>query len=97
MIPHDMIQQANNDGVILSLTPSGRLRLGGDLEAIARWRPIVWQYQAELIAELSAGAKSRPLLRDRPADHARVSPEQQAFNRAPEIKRTHFSNPTEGE
>lgn len=72
----DLIRQAAADGVVLSLTPAGRLRLTGDQTGVARWLAIVGrQYAADIISELSAGAETGPLLHERHAADATASPD----------------------
>jgi hypothetical protein len=61
----ELIRQAAADGVVLSLTPAGRLRLTGDQINVDRWIPIVGQYGSQIVAALRA--ESGPLPREQHA------------------------------
>jgi len=63
---------AQADGVQLTLTPSGRLRVTGAEQQVDRWLGTANQYRAELIAQLSAARQDGPLVADRCADGAEV-------------------------
>ena len=63
MMPCDLLRQATADGLAITLTAAGRLRLTGDPLAVNRWLPIIGhQYHAEVIAELSTAANCAPLM-----------------------------------
>lgn len=67
MTPRELIRQAAADGVTLSLFPSGRLRITGDTETVARWLAVIGPpaYRDAIVEELRAD--SGPLLRERQA------------------------------
>jgi len=44
---------------VKALTQSGRLRLGGDLEAIERWLPIIGQYHRAMAENLNSSRQVR--------------------------------------
>ena len=54
MTPRELIHQAHADGVRITATVNGRLRLRGDQAGVNRWLPIVHQYFDELVADLLA-------------------------------------------
>lgn len=53
MTPANLLVMAIADGVTMTLTDCGRIRLSGDQVDVDRWLATVNQYQAELINELS--------------------------------------------
>ncbi|MFA7271035.1 MAG: hypothetical protein WC073_16995 [Sterolibacterium sp.] len=73
MTPAELIDQAKADGVTMTLTPSGRLRLNGNQEAIWRWLGAINQYQGALIAVLSAGRIAGPLANDQQVAGATIT------------------------
>jgi hypothetical protein len=52
MTPTMIIIQAQADGVVLALTPSGRIKVTGCEKAIAQWLPIIRQRKSELLVAL---------------------------------------------
>ena len=70
MTPRDMIDQARAVGVTLSLFPSGRLRITGDTETVARWLAVIAPpaYRDAIVEELRA--ESGPPSHERHADAA---------------------------
>jgi len=69
----DLVRMAAADDVQMTLTPSGRLKLSGDQDAIDRWLGTVGQYSDQIIAELSARAESGPMAPQCPAAGASAS------------------------
>ncbi len=53
MTPADLINRAALDGLCMSLTGCGRLRLSGDQTQIDRYLPMVAQYQQQIIRALT--------------------------------------------
>ena len=66
--PAQVLFRATKAGVIFTLTPSNRLRLGGDPEAINLWLGEIGRHETELIAELQhqclLGLQGGPLAND---------------------------------
>ncbi len=54
MTPATIIQQAQADGVMLALSPTGSIKAVGNGEAVNRWLPVIRQHKAELLEELRA-------------------------------------------
>jgi hypothetical protein len=54
MTPRQLLDLAAADGVVLALTPSGRLKLSGDQVDVDRWIPVIRQYADAIVAELRA-------------------------------------------
>ncbi len=52
MSPTEIIERANEEGVLLALSPSGSISAKGDQSAIDRWLPTIKQSKAAIIAEL---------------------------------------------
>lgn len=52
MTPATIIKQANADGVMLALSPTGSIKAVGRVEAVNRWLPLIRQHKAELLDEL---------------------------------------------
>lgn len=50
-----LIQQAERDGVVI-LAEGGQVKLRGPAEVIQRWRPILAQHKAEIVATLNSAA-----------------------------------------
>ena len=69
MSPADIIEGAANDGVLLALSPNGRISAKGDQSAVDRWLPTVRERKAAIVAELQRDrrrAKVLAMLRDNP-------------------------------
>ena len=54
MTPATIIKQAQADGVMLALSPTGTIKAVGSEQAVTRWLPVIRQHRAELITELRA-------------------------------------------
>ena len=54
MTPATIIKQAQADGVMLALSPTGTIKAVGTEQAVTRWLPVIRQHRAELITELRA-------------------------------------------
>lgn len=52
MSPTEIIERATDEGVQLTLSPSGSISAKGDQSTIARWLPAIKQSKAAIIAEL---------------------------------------------
>jgi hypothetical protein len=50
-----ILRQARGDGLELSATPAGNIKVRGPREAVAAWTPIVIKNKDALLAELSSG------------------------------------------
>lgn len=64
MNPATIIQGAQNDGVILVLTPSGTIKAKGDSEAVNRWLTVLCENKASIIEHLKVcddNKATRPL------------------------------------
>jgi hypothetical protein len=69
MSPGEIIERANEDGVLLTLSPSGSISAKGDQSAIDRWLPAIKKSKAAIIAELQLErrcAKVLAMLRENP-------------------------------
>lgn len=55
MNPAAIIEQAKGDGVTLSLSPAGSVKMTGDEKAVARWLPAIRENKALLVVLLSGG------------------------------------------
>lgn len=73
--PAQVLFRATTAGVIFTLTPSNRLRLGGDREAINLWLGTIGEFEAELIAELAVQAESGPMDGDHLPAATDISPD----------------------
>jgi hypothetical protein len=49
-----LLQQAHGDGLELSATAAGKIKVRGPREAVARWTPIIVENKSALLAKLSA-------------------------------------------
>ena len=49
-----ILRQARGDGLDLTATPSGTIKVRGPREAVAAWTPVIVENKAALLAELSA-------------------------------------------
>ena len=54
MTPATIIKQAQADGVMLALSPTGTIKAVGTEQAVTRWLPVIRQHRVELITELRA-------------------------------------------
>ena len=54
MTPAAIIKQAQADGVMLALSPTGSIKAVGNGVAVNRWLPVIREHKAELLAELRA-------------------------------------------
>lgn len=54
MTPATIIKQAQADGVMLALSPTGTIKAVGNGEAVNRWLPVIREHKAELLDELRA-------------------------------------------
>jgi len=52
MILAEIIDQATDDGVKLTLSPSGKVMVAGDQHVVNRWRPILAENKAALLSFL---------------------------------------------
>ena len=69
MNPNEIIERATEEGVQLTLSPSGSISAKGDQSAIDRWLPAIKQSKAAIIAELQLErrrAKVVTMLHDNP-------------------------------
>ena len=77
MTPAQIIHRAMAAGIVFSLTESGRLRLGGDRDAIHSWLGEIGQHETELIAELQhqclLGLQGGPLANDQQVAGATIT------------------------
>lgn len=48
-----LLRQAHDEGLELSATPVGTIKLRGPREAVTRWTPIIVAHKPELLAELA--------------------------------------------
>lgn len=62
MSPAEMIERADKEGVLLTLSASGRVCAKGDPLAIARWLPALKQSKPALIAELQLAHRRAKVL-----------------------------------
>ena len=54
MTPETVVQDATRDGVTLSLTALGTIKLNGEKTAVAKWTPTIRDHKAELVELLAA-------------------------------------------
>lgn len=55
-----IIQHAAADGVQLSLTPAGSIKVSGDQAAVTRWLPTIRAHKPDIIAEMRARPATVP-------------------------------------
>jgi hypothetical protein len=48
-----LVRQAHDDGLELTATPAGNIKVRGPREAVARWRPVLIEHKPEIIRELA--------------------------------------------
>ena len=48
-----LVRQANDDGLELTATPAGNIKVRGPRDAVARWRPVLIEHKPEIIRELA--------------------------------------------
>jgi hypothetical protein len=48
-----LVRQAHDDGLELTATAAGTIKVRGPRDAVARWRPVIIENKAALLAELS--------------------------------------------
>ncbi len=63
MTPATIIQQAQADGVILAVSPTGTIKAVGNGEAVTRWLPVIREHKADLLDMLRAASKAAALVR----------------------------------
>jgi hypothetical protein len=51
-----LVRQAHDDGLELTATPAGNIKVRGPREAVARWTPIIVERKPEIIAEIAKPA-----------------------------------------
>ena len=71
MTPATIIKQAQTDGVMLALSPTGTIKAVGNGEAVNRWLPVIREYKAELLDELRAASDGAYVALPDPATEAR--------------------------
>lgn len=76
-----ILRQARCDGLELTATPAGNIRMRGPREAVAAWTPIVVENKGALLAELFAAPSP---------DDARASVERLLAEMGAEIERRRF-------
>jgi hypothetical protein len=83
------LRQAQGDGLDLTATPAGTIKVRGPREAVAAWTPIIIENRAALLAELSAA----PSPNDARASVDRLLVEMAAEN---ERRRDWWRQPVDG-
>jgi len=69
MSPAEIIERASEEGVLLALSPSGRISAKGQPSVLDRWLPEIKQHKDQIISELQLEkrrAKILSILRDNP-------------------------------
>jgi len=57
-----IIREAQADGVVLALSPTGSLLAVGDGEAVRRWLPTIREHKSELLEALRKTPEEREIL-----------------------------------
>ncbi len=57
-----IIRQAQADGVVLALSPTGSLLAVGEREAVRRWLPTIREHKTELLEALRRTPEEREIL-----------------------------------
>ena len=55
MSPATIIRNAQADGVMLALSPTGTIKATGERAAVIRWQAVIRDHRAEIIATLKVG------------------------------------------
>jgi len=63
MTPATIVQQAQADGVMLALSPTGTIKATGNGEAVNRWLPVIRGCKAELLEMLRAANEAASIVR----------------------------------
>lgn len=58
-----ILRQAENEGVVLTLSASGKVKVAGQQTVVDRWLPLIQQHKPEIIRALQ-GANQDPMERD---------------------------------
>ena len=69
MSPAEIIERASEEGVLLALSPSGRISAKGNPSVLDRWLPELKQHKEQIISELQLEkrrAKILSILRNNP-------------------------------
>ena len=62
MTPAVIIKQAQADGVMLALSPTGRIKAIGVEQAVTRWLPVIRERRAELVDVLRKTPEEREIV-----------------------------------
>jgi hypothetical protein len=60
MTPAAIIAAATSDGVSLTLSPTGSIKVSGESEAVSRWTPTIAASKAGIVEALKAGDQTPP-------------------------------------
>lgn len=69
MTPAAILQAVNADGVRLTMSPSGTLKVTGDGSAVTRWLPVIREHKPAIIDALQDGGDTGALA---PEDEATI-------------------------
>jgi hypothetical protein len=58
MTPIKIIQQTRSDGLVLSVSETGGIKFEGNRQAAEKWKPVLREHKAALVAELRNAGKS---------------------------------------
>ena len=86
MTPATIIQQAQEEGVMLALSPSGGIKAVGNEQAVTRWLPVIRQHKAELLDELRASNNGACDALPDPAAEARRQRVQAVLRDSPTVR-----------
>jgi hypothetical protein len=78
MTPLEIIRQASSEGLILSVSETGGIKLEGNRQAAEKWKPVIREHKAALIAALRDAGKAwrwRVVFADRDPVIVSFSPE----------------------
>lgn len=87
-----LVRQAHDDGLELTATPAGNIKVRGPREAVARWTPIIVEHKPEIVAEITRPAVVASL------DERRAAVERMRDEMASEIegRRDWYREPVAG-
>jgi hypothetical protein len=58
MTPIEIIRQTRSDGLVLSVSETGGIKFEGNRQAAEKWKPVLREHKAALIAELQSDRMS---------------------------------------
>ena len=62
MSPAEIIEQANGEGVILAISPAGKISASGEQSLVDQWLPTIRDNKAGLLSELRRNGRQEKVL-----------------------------------